>query len=146
MSVLLNVLTFGTSLAVQWLKLCTSTAGGMGSIPGWETKILHAVQCSQNMNNKNKFVNICLCTRVCSLGVIQCALRRMCIVLLLVECSINISYLLIMFTDFLSTFLMIDEYSVDVLCCKCGLDYFSYSVMLVLASCILKLCRWIDLT
>ena len=27
-----------------------------------------------------------------SLGVTQCALRRMCIVLLLVECSINISY------------------------------------------------------
>ena len=44
-------------------------------------------------------------------------------------------------TDFLSTFLMIDEYSVDALCCNCGLDYFSYPVMLVLASCILKLCR-----
>ena len=24
----------GTSLAVQWLRLCTSTAGGAGSIPG----------------------------------------------------------------------------------------------------------------
>ena len=24
----------GTSLAVQWLRLCASTAGGMGSIPG----------------------------------------------------------------------------------------------------------------
>ena len=26
----------GTSLVVQWLKLCTSTIGGVGSIPGWE--------------------------------------------------------------------------------------------------------------
>ena len=32
----------GTSLAVQWLKLCASIAGGMGSISGWGTKILHA--------------------------------------------------------------------------------------------------------
>ena len=34
----------GTSLAVQWLRLGASTAGGMGSIPGWGTKILHAPQ------------------------------------------------------------------------------------------------------
>ena len=33
----------GTSLMVQWLGPCTSTAGGMGSIPGWGTKILHVV-------------------------------------------------------------------------------------------------------
>ena len=33
---------FRTSLAVQWLRLWASTAGGMGSIPGWRTKILHA--------------------------------------------------------------------------------------------------------
>ena len=32
----------GTSLAVQWLGLLTSTAGGAGSIPGQGTKILHA--------------------------------------------------------------------------------------------------------
>ena len=24
-----------------WLRLCTSTSGGMGSIPGWGTEILH---------------------------------------------------------------------------------------------------------
>ena len=29
---------------VQWLGFCTSTAGGMGLIPGWGIKILHAVQ------------------------------------------------------------------------------------------------------
>ena len=28
---------------VQWLGLCASIAGGMGSIPGQGTKILHAV-------------------------------------------------------------------------------------------------------
>ena len=42
--------TEGISLAVQWLGLLASTAGGMGSIPGWGTKVLHAAQCSQ----KNK--------------------------------------------------------------------------------------------
>ena len=34
-------------MAVQWLGLHASTAGGMGSIPGWETKIPHAKQGSQ---------------------------------------------------------------------------------------------------
>ena len=33
----------GNSLAVQWLGLCASTAGGTGSIPGRGTKILHGV-------------------------------------------------------------------------------------------------------
>ena len=28
--------TFGTSL-VQWLRLSVANAGGVGSIPGWET-------------------------------------------------------------------------------------------------------------
>ena len=28
------------TLVVQWLVLCTFTAGGPGLIPGWETKIL----------------------------------------------------------------------------------------------------------
>ena len=37
-----------SSLAVQWLGLCASTAGGMGSIPGQETKIPHATPCGQN--------------------------------------------------------------------------------------------------
>lgn len=29
----------GTFLAVQWLGLCAFTDVGLGSIPGWETKI-----------------------------------------------------------------------------------------------------------
>ena len=35
----LKKVTIGTSLAVQWLRLHTSTAGGMGSIPVQGTKI-----------------------------------------------------------------------------------------------------------
>ena len=37
----------GTFLVVQWLRLHASTAGGMGSIPGWGTKMLHALQCGK---------------------------------------------------------------------------------------------------
>ena len=36
-----------TSLVVQWLRLCASTAGNVGVIPGWETKIPHAKGHSQ---------------------------------------------------------------------------------------------------
>ena len=32
----------GTSLVVQWLRLCTSNAGDAALIPGWGTKIPHA--------------------------------------------------------------------------------------------------------
>ena len=32
---------------VQWLRICASTAGGLGSVPDWGTKILHATQCRQ---------------------------------------------------------------------------------------------------
>ena len=32
----------GTSLEVQWLRLCTSTAEARGSIPGWRIKIPNA--------------------------------------------------------------------------------------------------------
>ena len=37
-------ISWGNSLAVQWLGLHASTAGGMGSIPGHGTKILQVVQ------------------------------------------------------------------------------------------------------
>ena len=36
-----------SSLVVQWLRLQASNAEGVGSISGWETKILHAVWHSQ---------------------------------------------------------------------------------------------------
>ena len=38
----------GASLAVQWLTLHASTAGGVGSIPGQGTKIPQAAWCGQN--------------------------------------------------------------------------------------------------
>ena len=42
------------SLVTQWLSLCTSTAGGMGLIPGQETKI---TQHSQNKDNTKKHLS-----------------------------------------------------------------------------------------
>ena len=35
--------TAGTSLAVKWLRLHSSTAGGLSSVPGQRTKIPHAM-------------------------------------------------------------------------------------------------------
>ena len=42
------------SLAVQWLGLGASTAGGQGSIPYWGTKILQAEQSSQKKKKKRE--------------------------------------------------------------------------------------------
>ena len=42
----------GTSLAVQWLRRCASTAGGTGSIPGWGTKIPHTADQPKKPNKK----------------------------------------------------------------------------------------------
>ena len=46
----------GTSLVVQWLGLGALTAGGVDSIPGWGTKILHAMPCGQKKKKKKKKV------------------------------------------------------------------------------------------
>ena len=43
----------GTSLVVQWLRLHTSNAEGMGLIPGQGTKIPHATWCSQKKKKKS---------------------------------------------------------------------------------------------
>ena len=40
-----------TSLVVQWLRLHASSARGMGLIPGWGTKIPHAMW-PKNLKNK----------------------------------------------------------------------------------------------
>ena len=45
---------------VQWLKLCASTVGGAGSIPGWGTKIPHALWYSQKTNKLKKKKKISL--------------------------------------------------------------------------------------
>ena len=47
----------GNSLAVQWLGLCTSTAGGMGPIPSQGTKIPHEMQCGQKKKNGLKAIS-----------------------------------------------------------------------------------------
>ena len=41
-----------TSLAVQLLRLCASTAGGVGLIPGGGTKIPQAAWATKKANNK----------------------------------------------------------------------------------------------
>ena len=46
-----------TSLVVQWLRLCTSNAGGAGLIPGQGTKIPHAVVCSKKKKKKTKLTS-----------------------------------------------------------------------------------------
>ena len=50
----------GTSLKVQWLRLCASNTGVVGSIPGWETKIPYALQAQPknkyNYNKNNKII------------------------------------------------------------------------------------------
>ena len=45
---------YRTSLAVQWLRLCTSNARGTGSTPGQGNKIPHAAWCG-----KEKFKQFC---------------------------------------------------------------------------------------
>ena len=44
------------SLAVQWLGLCDSTAGVIGSLPGWETKI----PCGSWHGQKKSIINLLL--------------------------------------------------------------------------------------
>ena len=46
-------LTRGTSLSLQWLGLHTSTAGDVGSIPAWGTRVPYATRCQPK---KNKYV------------------------------------------------------------------------------------------
>ena len=48
---------FRTSLAAQWLRLRASTARGVGSIPDWGTKILHASRRSQKKKVISSFTS-----------------------------------------------------------------------------------------
>ena len=41
----------------QWLRLCASTAGGLGSIPSWEAKSPHTMQVEQP-KKKNSGKNV----------------------------------------------------------------------------------------
>ena len=49
---------WGTSLAVQWLRLQASTAGNMGSTPGRGTKILHVTRYGKKQTNKR--MHLCM--------------------------------------------------------------------------------------
>ena len=44
----------GTSLAVQWLRLCAPTVGGMDSIPGQGPKILYAAVTPSQIKGEKK--------------------------------------------------------------------------------------------
>ena len=46
----------GSSLAVQWLGLCTPTAKVPGSIPGQGTKIPHVMRCGQKKKKEITFL------------------------------------------------------------------------------------------
>ena len=47
-------MNFRTSLVVQWLRLCASSAGIMGLIPGQRSKTPHAEQQGQKKGKKTK--------------------------------------------------------------------------------------------
>ena len=49
---------FGTFLVVQWLRLCSPSAGGPGSIPGQGTKIATKTQLGQNKNKYKKIISV----------------------------------------------------------------------------------------
>ena len=49
---------------VQWLRRCTSTAGGAGSISGQGTKILHAMQTRQKKKKNPRLVGESECQEV----------------------------------------------------------------------------------
>ena len=50
----------GTSLAMQWLRLRASNAGGVGLIPGWGTKVPHAARLGQKKKKKkrNEYISV----------------------------------------------------------------------------------------
>ena len=52
--ILFNIGALGTSLVIQWLSLCASNAGDVGSTPCWETKIPLATWHGQKIKEKKK--------------------------------------------------------------------------------------------
>ena len=55
---LFKTIDIGASLAVQWLRLHTSSAGGLGSIPGQGTKILCAAWRGRNKTKQTNTIDI----------------------------------------------------------------------------------------
>ena len=50
----IETVTTGTSLVLQWLKLCASTAGRVGLIPGWVTNSPYALGPQKKKRKKEK--------------------------------------------------------------------------------------------
>ena len=73
---------FGTSLVVEWLRLCAPNSGGLGSIPGQGTtshtlqlKIQHATTKtwhSQINQSVNKYLDLCLLRNLGSFQLLCC--------------------------------------------------------------------------
>ena len=55
----------GTSLVVQWLKLCSSTAGDLGSIPSRGTRILHTIRCGGKKSTHLPVIMVVAQTSTC---------------------------------------------------------------------------------
>ena len=53
----LNAHSSMVSLAVQWLGLHAFTAEGLGSTPGWRTKIPQATQCMAKKKKAMKLIH-----------------------------------------------------------------------------------------
>lgn len=49
----------GTPLEAQWSRLCASKARGLGSSPGWETKIPYGVRRGQKKKRKSTMLTSC---------------------------------------------------------------------------------------
>ena len=59
----------GASPAAQWLRLCAPNAGGMGSIPGRETKIPNSTRCSQKRAHLQELVLLEDCLKEIKQGI-----------------------------------------------------------------------------
>ena len=57
----------GTSLVVQWIRLCAPNAGDTGSIPDWWTKILQATRHSQKKKKIWRVLSRKMTSQVCPL-------------------------------------------------------------------------------
>ena len=66
-NVLFKNIQAGTSLVVQWVRLCAPTAGGTGSVPGGGTKIPHVTQLGQKKKRISKEIKITFKWHLCQI-------------------------------------------------------------------------------
>ena len=56
-------------MVIQWLRLLTPIAGGMGSIPSWGTRISHAAQAQPKKKKKRmQSIENCIIIKSVELG------------------------------------------------------------------------------